>query len=175
MKLVLVLLLFPLFAISQTVHINEGKIEYNEKVKVNGVPQATLSERAKEALLIHAQGDSDSSNIDNNEAGEAKSKGKIKLNAPYSIIKTVHYTITLKTSDGEYKYKIHKVYVKEKARGYKTKEIPSEDLVKDMEGSGIPAIEAEKLLNEIDMKFQKLIVLINNTMKSNKNLKADNL
>ena len=172
MKLILLLLLIPFFSYAQTVHIEKGKIEYQGTAKLKGISQETLYERAKNALLKHVNADKDENNIDTNEKGTLKSNGKIRLSSPYSIIRTVHYTITINIDDGEYKYKIDSVFIKQKERGGKTKVIPSEDLVKDMETSGNVAIDAEKQLNEIDMKFQKLIFLINSTLKNHGKLKS---
>ena len=173
MKLILLLLLIPFFASAQTVHIEKGKIEYQGTVKVKGISKETLYDRAKNALLKYVTANKDENKIDTIEKGTLKSNAKIRLSSPYSIIRTVHYTITINIDDGEYKYKIDSVFIKHKERGGKTKVIPSEDLVKDMETSGNVAIDAEKQLNEIDMRFQKLIFMVNSPMKNSRKLKPE--
>ena len=54
---------------------------------------------------------------------------------------------------------------KQVERGGKTIKLSSAELFKGIESTGPESIEAEKQLNEIDMKFQKLIALIHNDMK----------
>lgn len=172
MKLILLLLLIPFFTSAQTVHIDDGKIVYKQTVKLKGIPKETLHERANKALLENVKGNENEINMDKNDSGRLESKGKIRLHSPYHIIRTVHYTITVNIDEGEYKYKIDSVYIKQKERGGKTKLIPSEDLLKDMDVTGVVAIDTERQLNEIDMKFQKLIYMLNSSIKNNRKSKG---
>ncbi|HWJ27013.1 MAG TPA: hypothetical protein VNS32_10755 [Flavisolibacter sp.] len=57
------------------------------------------------------------------------------------------------------------MFIREKIRGGKTTDTPSEDLVKGMDTSGPTAINTEKQLNEIDMDFQQLLDRIRNKME----------
>jgi hypothetical protein len=92
-------------------------------------------------------------------------KGSIKLSSPYHLIKTLEYVLELLVEDGNYKYRIDSVYIKQSERGGKTIKMPSAQILKGMEESGLVSATAEKQLNEIDMNFQKLIDLLNTAMK----------
>ena len=161
---IILLAIQPYTVVAQTVHLEKGKIEYKGSVKLDG-GQVDLYNRAKEALQSLVK-TSDSEGLqEEHDSSELKVKGYIKLISPYSIIKTVHYTIKLSTEDGKYKYRIEDVFIREKIRGGKTTDTPSEDLVKGMDTSGPTAINTEKQLNEIDMDFQQLLDRIRNKME----------
>lgn len=154
----------PLTTTAQTVHLHDGKIEYKETEKIQG-GKDDLYNRAKQALLSVVKTSGDEKLKENHDSGELKTKGYILLESPYSIIRTVHYTIKLTVEEGKYKYHIDDVFIREKVRGGKTTDTPSEDLVKGMDTSGPTAINTEKQLNEIDMNFQNLLDLIRNKMQ----------
>jgi len=161
---ILPVFLLPLQLLGQTVHVDEDRIVYKEKVKVANASQAELYERAKEAILNIKSG---KQNIikENSEKGVIVANGKIKLVTPYHIIRTVHYVFEIAVEDGKYNYRIDSVYMVEKERGGKTSMISSEKMVKAVEETGVTSIEAEKKLNELDMNFQKIIALVNADMK----------
>lgn len=171
MKFVLLLLLIPFFTAAQTVHVDDGRIVYKETVKVKGIPKETLYQRANKSLRDNVRGNSVEINTDKKDSGIIETQGKITLNSPFHIKRTVHYTVTLKIDDGEYKYQIDSVYIKQKERGGKSKVIASEDLLKDMDVTGILAIETEKQLNEIDMRFQKFLYMLKSDMKKTEKVK----
>src|SRR5947207_4595181 len=86
-----------------------------------------------------------------------KTKGTMRLTSPYSMISTVEYIFELSRNEGGFKYRIDSVYIKETERGGKTNKISSGELLKGMDMSGAVAAATEKKLNEIDMKFEKII------------------
>ena len=97
--------------------------------------------------------------------GMISATGSIKLVSPYHIIKTVDYIFELSVDDGKYEYRIDSVYVKEVERGGKAAKISSEELLKAMNVNGPASSTAEEQLNEIDMKFQRLIALFKSDMR----------
>jgi len=162
MKSLLFFLLLPFFSAAQTVHVEDNRIVYKGAVKLEATSQADVYARAKKVIPSH---------LNKNEIGENDKKetivseGMIRLQSPYHLIKTLHYTIELTAGDGEYRYRIDSVYLKQKERGGSTEKISSEELLKGMESTGLVAATTEKQLNEIDMNFQKLISLIVADMK----------
>ena len=165
-KRILFLLLIPASVYGQTVHIDEDKnIVYKGTNKVTSVNKEELYERAKDALLHNVKGSKEKIVTDNKESGMIAAKGSIRLASPYHLIRTVEYIFELFVDDENYKYRIDSVYVKQVERGGKTIKISSEKLFEGIEETGPQSAEAERQLNEIDMNFQKLIVLMNADMK----------
>jgi len=162
-KHILFLLLIPVASFGQTVHIDEDRIVYKGTVKLEQVNKEDMYTRAKNALLNNVKGSKVEIAEDNKE--KIAAKGSIRLSSPYHIIKTVEYILELSVEDGKYKYRIDSVYIKQAERGGKKKKISSEELLKGMEVTGATSANTEKQLNEIDMNFQKLLVLINTNMK----------
>ena len=162
---IIFLLLIPVITSGQTVHVDEGRIVYKGTVKLDQVNKEDMYSRAKNALLNHVKGNKKGIVEDNNEKEKIAAKGSIKLNSPYHIIKTVEYILELSLEDGKYKYRIDSVYIKQAERGGKKTKISSEELLKGMDVTGPTSASTEKQLNEIDMNFQKLLVLVNNDMK----------
>lgn len=156
----LFLLLLPaLFSQAQTVHRKGDKIVYEGEV--------TLPRRTTAAIFAQLQ----------NTAGPLVKKGKqpahlqasepvivapgdMRLRTDYSLVRTVHYTLQLTASDSGYAYRIDSVFVTEKKRDGGEKKRTSKELFDDMEKSGPVAEATEKVLNEIDMNFQKLLALL---------------
>lgn len=156
----LFLLLLPaLFSQGQTIHRKGDKILYEDEV--------TLPRRTTTAIFTQLQ----------NTAGPLVKNGKqpaplqasepvivasgdMRLSTDYSLIRTVHYTLRLTASDSGYTYRIDSVFVTEKKRDGREKKRTSKELFKDMETSGPVAEGTEKILNEIDMNFQKLLALL---------------
>ena len=98
-----------------------------------------------------------------------KRKAEITLNTPYQLIRKVKFDIDLSVNDKSVDYKIDKFIMEEKKRDGEFESTSGEDLVSDMGESGKPAIEAERILNEIDMRIQQLLALISKELpKENK-------
>src|SRR3954466_12887776 len=85
------IVLQPFFASAQTVHLHEGKIEYKDTEKVAGSKE-DLYNLAKEVLNSTVKTSGNEKLKEDHDSGELKTKGYIRLESPYSIIKTVHYT-----------------------------------------------------------------------------------
>lgn len=167
MKFFLFFLLFTcsLSAICQTVHIKDDKINYSGKVKVEGVSKDEILKRAAASL----QSLMDNYTIvseDKNATNEISLRGETKMKTPYALIRKMIYTFTVSTDEKGYRYHIDSVYVSEQARGEKAKIESSEKLIKQMTESGNPAINAEKILNEIDMNFQKMLAMLKNKISA---------
>jgi hypothetical protein len=160
MKALLCLLLLPaLFAQGQTIHRKGDKIVYEGDV--------TLPRRTTAAIFMQLQ----------NTVGPLVKKGKqpaplqasepvivalgdMRLRTDFSLVRTVHYTLQLTASDSGYTYRIDSVFVTEKKRDGGEKKRTAKALFEDMETSGPVAEGTEKVLNEIDMNFQKLLALL---------------
>jgi hypothetical protein len=164
-KYIVFLLLLPVVTYGQTIHVDSNRIVYSGNVKLDHINKDELFERAKNAILHHVKGSRETIVTDSREKGMISTKGNIKFISPYHIIKTVEYILELSVDDGNYKYRIDSVYLKQAERGGKTNKISSEELLRGMDMSGPVAASTEKQLNEIDMNFQKLLELINADMK----------
>lgn len=151
-------------AISQTVHVDSGRIVYRNTVKVASMGQAELFSRAQKAIADHVTQQPAFIKIDSINK-EILAQGSIRLRSPYHLIKTVEYKIELAVHDGSYQYWIDSVYLKEEERGGKSKMTSSSKLLKGMDVSGPESSQMEKQLNEIDLNLQKLIELMNAEMK----------
>jgi hypothetical protein len=153
------------------VHVDEDRIVYKGTVKLEQVNKEDMYSRAKNAILNNVKGSKKGIVEDNKEKEKIAANGSIKLSSPYHIIKTVDYILELLVEDGKYKYRIDSVYIKQAERGGKRNKISSEELLKGMEVTGSTSANTEKQLNEIDMKFQKLLALVNNDMKKTAGVK----
>ena len=160
MRFILFLLLIPVFAQCQTVHMEKGRIAYKESVKIEDVPKLELYERAKQAILKNMKAAKKEKGLENNEKDEIIMEGEMRLASTHDIVKTLQYIMKISVKDDGYKYEIDSVYIKEARRGGKTIKIPSDELINGMESSGNVAIDTEKQLNEIDMRFQQLLAFI---------------
>ena len=165
MRFVLFLLLFPVFAPCQTVHLEKGRIAYEGSVKIERVSKPELYERVKQAILKDIKGAKKEKGLENNEKDEIIVAGEMRLSSAHDIVKTLQYIMKVSVKDDGYKYEIDSVYIKEARRGGKTIKIPSDELVNGMESSGNIAIDTEKQLNEIDMNIQKLLHFIERDVK----------
>lgn len=166
-RILLLFLLQPLYTLAQTVHLEDDKIVYKGKEKLDSLNKQEIYQRINEAIVKYV------SVVDNKvdssyEEGNITARGKLKLSSTYNLLRSLQYTIKFTISDGEYKYKIDSVYIDQHERGGKTTEIPSEELVKLMDISGPVAADTEKKLNEIDMEFQKVIALIKREVEGRK-------
>jgi hypothetical protein len=158
-RILLLILLLPLYTSAQTVHLEDDKIVYKGKEKLGNLDKGEIYKRINSAIAKYI------SVVDHKldssyEEGNVTARGKLKLSSTYSLLRSLQFTIKFTITDEEYKYKIDSVYIDQHERGGKTTEIPSEELVKLMDVSGPVAADTEKKLNEIDMEFQKIIALI---------------
>ena len=164
-KHVFFLLLIPMITSGQTVHIDSGRIVYKGTIKLDSVNKDELYARAKNVFLSNISGTRLVMITEDNEKEMISAKGSMSLVSPFSIIKKVEFILELSIDDGSYKYRVDSVYIDEMERGGKSNKISSGELLKGMGVSGGVAAVSEKELNEIDMKFEKLIDLVNAAMK----------
>lgn len=163
MKLFLAFIIFPFSLVAQTVHLHDKEIEYKGEIEVPATGKAMIFEQAVKNLgeLVHKNGNAKV----HEENYEYSIKAELRLSAPYPIIRKVKCRISIMAKDSSYVYKIDKVSLWEKHRGKDVQELSSEDLVDLMDESGKPAIEAEQILNAIDLNLQKLLTVFKNKMQ----------
>jgi hypothetical protein len=163
-KFILFFLLPPVFASSQTVNVKDNKIVYKGTVKVAYASPEQLVVKVKQ-MILHLD-DRYEPKISQNDSETTRVwfQGVMKLSSTDHVSRKVEYTGEIKLNKGGYEYRIDSIYLFQKEPGYPGTRIPSEELLKKMESSGPVAASTERLLNEIDMNFQKLIDQINNDM-----------
>lgn len=149
-------MLFPLHLIAQMIHFDGDEIQYNGSVSVPGVSVKEVQLRLHQALpeIVSSKERKEEPVINKDKLTVPC---KITLSTPFHLSRQVHFTMQVTAKEGAYTYNIDKVYLTEKRRGGEAKKTSSEDLLKGMEETGNAGAEREKLLNEIDMRFQKLL------------------
>jgi hypothetical protein len=156
MKVLFIVLLLPVFSIAQTVHIKEEKIIYEGKEKIEGASSQQILDKIQKQL----PGIIDNYKEESLSGNSLKAKGELKLTTPYNVVRSVAYTLTLNPADGGYEYLIDDVFFIERERGKKRVTKTSEEVLEGMTETGKLVGETEKILNETDMLFQKLLALI---------------
>jgi len=176
MKFFFALLLLPLFSASQTVHVKDGSILYEGKEKVTGVSAFEMSKKIQNILptlvdhykassrpspkgkAISTQGQLFENSLQS--ANTVKARGELNLKTPFNIIRTVHYSVELKAIENGYEYLIDSVSFTEQKRGEKPSTKSSKEVLENMSEQGAIVGETEKLLNETDMRFQRLLAIV---------------
>jgi hypothetical protein len=156
MKFLFILLIIPVVSIGQTVHIKDNKIIYEGKEKLEGLASAEIFSRIQKAVpeLV------DNYMLNKHAENSITATGQLKLKTPYPIIRTVSYSIAVNATDGGYEYKIDSVFFTEKERGGKQVTKSSTEVIEGISETGRVVGETEKILNETDMKFQRLLALL---------------
>ncbi|HEV8283442.1 MAG TPA: hypothetical protein VGQ09_03990 [Chitinophagaceae bacterium] len=164
MKVFFALLVLPLFSASQTVHVKDGSILYEGKEKVTGVSASEIYNRIQHILpsLI------DDYQIEKQSANAVRARGELNLKTPFNIIRTVHYSMELRAVENGYEYLIDSVSFTERKRGEKPSTKSSKEVLDNMSEQGAIVGETERLLNETDMRFQKLLAVLRTRVKSKK-------
>ncbi|HEV7334135.1 MAG TPA: hypothetical protein VGN63_24090 [Flavisolibacter sp.] len=165
MKQLIIGLLFPLFAIGQTVHHDGEKIIYKGSVKLNENATAEVHSRLQQVFPRVAEKLTDTITILSVQ-DDLHASGSIRLNSPYHIIKKLHFTIQLAPVSSGYDYTVDSIFITEKRRGWKESKTHSRELIEALEETGNAAIELEVLLNEIDLRIQKMLTLLENGMRN---------
>ena len=163
MRCLLFFVVLPFFTAGQTVHVEDNRVVYKGTFKLEKMNKSDIYARANMTIARYVNDKIEPKNVTYETT--IVSAGSIRLNSPYHLIKTLHYTIALNADDGQCQYRIDSVYIIQKERGGRSRQFSSEELLKGMDISGPVAANAEKQLNEIDMNFQKLIDLIAVDMK----------
>jgi len=160
MKVLFLFLILPVFSFGQTIHIKDDKIVYEGKEKSTLPTKETFS-RILQALPNIV----DNYSIEQQSEDSIVARGELKLKAPHHIVRTVHYFLKINSTENGYEYLIDSVLFKERQRGEEVITIPSEKVVKNMDETGKVVGVTEKILNETDMKFQKLLALLRRETK----------
>lgn len=159
MKILLLILLLPTFSLAQTIHYDDDKIMYEGTIPVTGQTANAVASRLQNSLLTALKKSKAKGDI-KTTSNKAETNAEIKLISPYHIIRKLHFTTQVKATDNGYAYQIDSVYLTEKRRGVSEKTISSKELLEGLEKTGMGGTESEKLLNEIDMRLQKLIAIL---------------
>jgi hypothetical protein len=149
--------LLPVYLYAQTIHIENGEIAYKGKIHsdISDMKAVKKWMEGNDNKLFRIK------DLKQNDS-VLTTHASFRLNSPYAVIRTLHYSFIVKPSAAGFKYQLDSVYLVEKHRGGKNKTTPSADIYKDMEESGEKSIKAEVLLNEIDMRIEKIIALMKN-------------
>ena len=156
MKIFFILLILPVFSIGQTVHVKDGNVVYEGDEKVPGVSVSEIHNRIQSVLPSIVR----NYKLDKQTANTVKARGELKLNTPFNTIRTVPYSIEVRAFENGYKYLVDSVSFTEKKRGKKLSDKSSKEVVENMSEQGPIVGETEKMLNETDMRFQKLLALL---------------
>jgi hypothetical protein len=167
MKMIFIFLMLPLFSTAQTVHIKNDTIVYEGKVKIANLSGSEIFKRIQESLALVVGDFEETERSDHS----IKGRGKFKLQTPYNIKRSVRYTIQMKPTDEGYDYLIDSVSLEEQIRGEKPVIKSSAELIETMSEAGKIVGDTEKLLNQIDMNFQKLLVTLRYKISSGVNQK----
>ncbi|MDB5196505.1 MAG: hypothetical protein JWP88_876 [Flaviaesturariibacter sp.] len=150
------LVFFSALADAQTTHIEKGEIVYKGGVEVKGADQAILFDRIQKAVPSIFK----SKEMPLVSKASLTTNGVLTLASPYTVIKTIRYRFSIKTEKERYSYVLDSVFLVVKERGGKTTTVSSADLYKGMEESGAVSLQTEAVLNEIDMRIQRLLALL---------------
>ena len=161
-------MLMPFVSLAQTIHFDHKNIVYKGAVATPGIQDGALLSRLQEAVAAVHNDKRTKAEITSSHHNIV-AVGETKLNSPFHILRKVHYTLKLHPAESGYAYHIDSVSVSEKRRGGKPETKHAKELLKGIEDTGTVAIETEKLLNEIDMRFQKLLALLAKRMKTTQN------
>ncbi|MDQ3278215.1 MAG: hypothetical protein M3Q06_07805 [Bacteroidota bacterium] len=166
MKQLLFALLLPVFAAGQTIHYEDDKIIYKGTVELGLHSQEEIFLRLQQALPVAAKKSTDTIAIHLTDSAMTVT-GEIKMKTPYQQKRKFHFLMELTPKSGGFGYKVDSVFVTEGRRGWKMKVKKAGELLAGMEEYGVAEIEAEKLLNEIDLRIQKMLRILENEMRAN--------
>jgi len=159
MKRLIVLLLAPIFSYSQTIHRDKDEILYKGNVNMVGLQKSEMIARLQHAVQIAAE--ESHAEVETKPTGNnLVSVGEMKLTSPYHIKLSLLFNLHVTPTGNGYQYRIDSVKVREMKRYSRTTIKSSKDLLEGIEETGLTAIAAEKLLNEIDLRLQKLLTIL---------------
>lgn len=164
MKILIIILFFPFLATAQTVHVKDGEVEYKGSMRAKGLAKEAVWKKSQDALKnLFEIPQAEDVEI---EKTKLEAQGRFRLKTPYRLIREVEYRLKLEAKNEELEYKIDKVYLHETQRGYVTKSISSKDLIDALEEGGVVVRETEKILNEMDMRFQEIFARLRSYVKT---------
>ncbi|RYY67576.1 MAG: hypothetical protein EOO12_00645 [Chitinophagaceae bacterium] len=159
MRYLLFLLLAPVFANSQTIHLVRDKICYSGSLATGNADSKTLQEILKAAVLRYT-----GTTLQGQAENQLFARATMRLASPYHLVRTVQYNLQLTIDKNLCRYTIDSVVLVEKERGGPARTTTDADLLKNMDVSGAMSMNTEALLNEIDMRFQKLLDRLRNNI-----------
>lgn len=172
MKQLFICLFFPLFLFGQTVHHDDDKIIYTGHINLAEKKTEVLS-RLQQVFPKIAGKLTDSVLLVSKEEG-LEAQASLRLKSPYAIIRKVHFSMSLIPETDGYTYTVDSVFVTEKRRGWKEKRTDAEDMIEALEETGNAAIELEILLNEIDLRIQQLLTILETEMRKAGSVRKEN-
>jgi hypothetical protein len=164
MKLLLFGLLLPLLSAGQTIHFEEDKIVYKGSVNLALSTKDAILERLQTALPAVSKKSIDSLRFHKTDSG-LQAFAQIKLKTPYHLIRRVNFAFQLTPREGGYDYQVDSVSLIDGRRGWKQTTKPAAELLEGLEETGLAEIETEILLNEIDLRIQKVLKILENQMR----------
>jgi hypothetical protein len=138
------------------VHVKDENVLYEGNEKIPGVSVSEISNRIQHILPSIVR----KYKIDKQTTNAVKGRGELKLKTPFNTIRTVPYSIEVRAIDNGYEYLIDSVSFIEQTRGEKSNTKSSKEFLENMSEQGSIVGETEKILNETDMRFQKLLALL---------------
>jgi hypothetical protein len=162
MKMLFAFLFFPMISMGQTIHIKNDTIVYEGKEKIPSLTPSEILKRSQDALASIVSNYKNLQTSDHSVTG----RGQFKLQTPYDIKRTVSYTIQITTTDEGYDFLIDSVSLKEQVRGEKSVTKSSAELLDTMGEAGKIVDNTEKILNEMDMNFQKLLAQLKSKLSA---------
>lgn len=160
MKALFLFLIIPVLSFGQTIHVQDEKIVYEGKEKI-ALSSSEIFGRIQKAL----PGLVSNYEVEEQSGNSVKARGKLKLQTPYYLVRTVTYSIKLSAVDNGYEYQIDSVSFNEQERGKKMVTKSSKEMLDNMSETGAIVGETEKILNETDMRFQKLLAVLKSKVK----------
>lgn len=167
MKWLLLLLYFPYASFAQTIHFEKDEILYKGSVSLPGVPASEVAARFEPAIAASMEGEIVGIQFPPGE-NTLVAEGAIALTTPFHIIRKVHFTLRLTANEAGYTYRVDSVAVTERRRGSKLKITSAKELLEGMEDTGVSGTANERLLNEIDLRLQKLLTVLASAMQEAK-------
>ena len=159
MKILFILLFVPLYSLCQTVHVKDDRIFYEGKEKIEGITSSEIMSRLQQAIQTAETNYKKAETTD----GMLKAEGQFRLKTAHQLIRTVTYLLTIKPTNDGYEYTVDSVSMTEKKRGISTTKKPSKEILERMEDYGKEAENTERILNEIDLRIQHMLVLLRKT------------
>lgn len=162
MKILLLILILPVLSFAQTIHVKDEKIVYEDKEKI-ALSSSEIFNRIQQALpnLVSNY------QVEEQSENSVKARGELKLKTPYNLIRAVTYSIKVNTTHNGYEYQIDSVSFIEQERGEKLVTKSSKEVLEGMSETGAMVGATEKILNETDMRFQKILAILKSKVKAN--------
>jgi hypothetical protein len=131
MKTLLLLLILPVLAVGQTVHVKDKEIVYEGKVNLGGPPRDLTM-----TLTRVLAGEKEGYRVEDQDGDSIKAKAKMRLATPHHLIRYVNYNFKLRTLPNGYEYVIDSVFLTNQERGEKADTLSSKKLLDNMEDTG---------------------------------------